>query len=1026
MNTTIPMLCKRLAPQVGILILALLCSAALHGQVTVRGVVTAAENAETLIGVNIQVKNTTIGTVTDVDGSYQLQVPAANAVLVFSYIGYRTQEIALNGRTTLNVAMNIDAGALEEVIVVGYGTQRKGDLTGAVSTLKGEELTRVPTASVQQALQGKVPGVQVVTASGRPGDGAVVRVRGIGTLNNADPLYVVDGIILGNVGNITDFVNPNDIENISVLKDASATAIYGARGANGVILITTKRGTPGDRAVISFSSYYASQEIVRTIPLTNAREYATLANEVIRNETNNPNAPIPFPDPDALGEGTDWQSEVYRRAPMRNYNLSISGASDRVSYNISGDVFDQRGIIPGSIYQRITIRANSEYKVRNYLKVGHNLSFIHVDESNAPNVTGNAYRADPTVIGRDADGNYGNTSTRSSVANPLGQLEFENDNQNKNNRLLGTLYADLSFLKHFVFRSSFGLNLFRGGFQSFVPEFMVTPQQMRLVNSLNISRSESTNWLWENTLSYNRDWRNIRLGVVGGVTAQENYSGFLSASAQDLPFNDPALRFIPLSDLDSRTVNQGASEWSMLSYLLRVNTTLFEKYLVTASIRADGSSRFGRNNRFGYFPSFAFGWRLTEEEFFKDQTLFSNLKMRAGWGLTGNDQLGSDYASKATISSQLFAVFGVNEDIVNGATLVELSNPDLRWESTAQSNIGVEIGFLKNRLNLEVDYYTRTTNDILWRVPIPGSVGLESPPVINAAKVRNSGFDFVLNWQDRKTVGYRVTVTGSTINNEVLQLSDGEEEFRGGGLGFGGELGTITRAGLPVGSFFGYQTDGVIQTQEQLDALNARARELTGNPNAFWRSASTRPGDLLFRDLNGDGIIDGRDRTILGNAIPEVVYGLSLGVDYKGFDLSVDFTGQAGNQIINSKKMARFNTPNFERSYLNRWTGPGTSNSEPRVTNSGDNYLLTPRFIENGSFLLLRNVQLSYTLPSNLTQKFYFTNLRVYVSGSNLHYWTEYSGYTPEIISGSPFESGIDRGVYPVARVYTVGLNASF
>ena len=991
---------------------------------TVRGSVKAAETNESLIGVNIQVKSGDTGTVTDVDGTYELEIPSPDAVLIFSYVGYQNQEVAVSGRAVVNVTLEVDEQLLNEVVVVGYGTQRKSDLTGAVSTVKGEELTRLPTASVQQSLQGKIPGVQVVTSSGRPGDGAVIRIRGIGTLNNADPLYVVDGIII--TGNINDLISPNDIETISVLKDASATAIYGARGANGVILITTKKGTMGKKAVVSFSTYQATQQIVRTIPLTNAQEYATLANEVTRNETNNPNAPLPFPNPETLGEGTDWQKEIYRTAPMQNYNLSISGSSDLVNYTISGDFLNQQGIIPGSEYQRITIRANSDYKVSNNIKIGHNLAFIQIDEDAAPNVTGNAYRADPTVVALDKDGNYGNTSTRSSVGNPLGQLEFENDNQSRGNRLLGSIYADVNFLKHFVLRSSYSLNLFRGNAQSFVPAFMVTPQQMRLVNGLNLSRSENTNWLWENTLTYNQSWEDFRLDLLGGVTAQNNYSGFLSASAQDLPFNDPSLRFIPLSDLDSRTISNGASEWSMFSYLFRANTTLFEKYLLTASIRADGSSRFGRNNRFGYFPSFAFGWRITEEPFMKNQNLFSNLKFRAGWGLTGNDQLGSDYASKATISSNLFAVFGVNEDILNGATLVELSNPDLRWESTAQANVGFEIGFVNNRLLAEVDYYSRTTNDILWRVPIPGSVGLEAPPVINAAQVRNSGFDVLLTWEDRKTVGYRITITGSTVNNEVLQLSDGEEEFRAGGLGFGGELGTITSGGLPVGSFYGYQTDGVIQTQAELDALNARARELTGNPNTFWRSANTRPGDLLFRDLNGDGIIDGNDRTVLGDAIPDVVYGVSLGLDYKGIDLNIDFTGQSGNQIINSKKMARFNTPNFERSYLDRWTPENPSNSEPRVTNSGDNYLLTPRFIEDGSFLLLRNVQLSYTLPSDWTKKIRFNNLRVYISGSNLHYWTKYSGYTPEIVSSVPFDSGIDRGAYPVSRLYTVGLNASF
>lgn len=1009
-----------------LVLFAVLWSSSVFAQtITISGTVTAADSGEPLIGANILVQNTAIGTTTEIDGTYSLEIPNPNAVLEVTYVGYQLQIVNVAGRTTIDIAMEPDAGLLEEVVVIGYGTQRKGDLTGSVATVEGSELSKIPTASLQQALQGKVPGVQVVTTSGRPGEGAIVRIRGVGTLNNADPLYVIDGVIMPENVDINSLVSPNDIENLSVLKDASAAAIYGARGANGVILITTKKGTTGDRSIVSFSTYQASQEIVKTIPLANAREYAILANQVVINEIG-ANAPLPFPDPDALGEGTDWQKEVYQTAPIQNYNLSLSGGSDRVNYTISGDYFDQEGIVPGSLYERLTVRANSDYKVKTFLKIGHNLAFIHTNENLAPDVVGNTYRADPTVIGYNEEtGAYGNTATRSSVGNSLGQLKYQNDNKRRGNRLLGTLYADVNFLKNFTFRSSFGVTLFWEQAQAFTPRFFVSEQQQAEINNISLSEYESRNWLWENTLSYNKEWTNIRLNLVGGITAQDNYWELLSASAQDFPYESESLRFFPLAALDGRTITNSASSSSILSYLFRANTTIFEKYLLTASIRADGSSRFGKNNRFGYFPSFALGWRITEEAFMDNQQLFSNLKLRAGWGQTGNDRIG-DYTSKALIAQQLFAVFGTSESLLNGGSLLELSNPDLRWESTTQANIGFELGFFKNKLSAEIDYYNRTTNDILWAVPIPGSVGLENPPVINAAKVRNQGLDLLLSWQDRKTIGYRVTLTGSTINNEVLQLSDGSEEYRSGGLGFGGELGNITRAGLSIGSFYGFESDGIIQSQQELDALNQSARERTGNPNAFYRSADTKPGDIKFRDINGDGIITGDDRTILGSPIPDVVFGLNLGVDFKGIELSVDFAGQAGNEIINSKKMARFNTPNFETSYLDFWTPENPNTSEPRVTNSGDNYLLTPRFIEDGSFIALRNVQLGYTLPTDLTKKFYLSNLRIYVSGSNLVYWTKYTGYTPEIVNSNPFESGIDRGTYPISRVYTVGLNASF
>lgn len=974
-------------------------------QVKVRGKVTDKAGGEALIGVNILEKNSTTGTITDIDGNYELTVSGADAVLVFSYTGYASVEETVGNRTTIDLVLAESALLLDQVVVVGYGTQRKKDLTGAVSTVKGEDLAKLPTSSVQQALQGKIPGVQVVTASGRPGDGAVVRIRGVGTLNDARPLYVVDGLIVDDI----NFLNSNDIENINVLKDASATAIYGARGANGVVLISTKRGKIGQAAQVSFSTYQGFQEVAKTIELTNATEYAILSNEIIQNEVGG--APT-FPDPASLGVGTDWQKEIYQVAPMQNYNVAFSGATDKMTYNISGDYFNQEGILKGSNYSRLTIRANNEYNVKSALKIGHNIAFINTKETTVPDVTGNTYRADPTVVGF-VDGVYGNTSNRSSVGNPLAQLFYENDNLRNGVRLLGNVYADLTFLKNFTFRSSFGVNVYREDFESFVPTFMVSAQQQRLVNGLTISRAESTNWLWENTLTFQKNWDDrLNLTVLAGTTSQNDDSEFFGASVQGLQYENEALRFINFSELDSRNVYNGASSWSVLSYLFRVNTTLFEKYLFTASFRADGSSRFGANNRYGYFPSFAVGWRITEEAFMENQNLFSTLKLRAGWGQTGNDRIGN-YESAAVIATGLWAVFGTGENLQTGALPLTLSNPDLRWESTTQSNIGLEMGFVNNRLTAEIDYYDRTTEDILWRVPIPLYVGLEAPPLINAAQVQNSGIDLALSWQDNKgAFGYRASLVGSSIKNEVLRLSNGEEQFFAGGLGLGGQLGTITRAGLPVGSFYGYEVIGIFQNEA--DLAN------------FAKEGPEKAGDLIFRDQNGDGVITDQDRIVLGSSIPDYTFGFSIGADWKGFDLSVDFTGQSGNEIINSKKMARFNTPNFERSYLDRWTGEGTSNTEPRVTNSGHNYQFSSRFVEDGSFIALRNLQLSYSLPQSVLQKIHFTNLRLFVAGTNLKMWTKYTGYTPEIVNESGFESGIDRAVYPISRIYTFGLNASF
>lgn len=974
-------------------------------QVKVRGKVTDKTGSEPLIGVNILEKNTVNGTITDLDGNYELSVSGADAVLVFSYTGYGSVEETVGNRGTIDIILAESAQLLEQVIVVGYGTQRKQDLTGAVSTVKGEDLAKLPTSSVQQALQGKMAGVQVVTASGRPGDGAVVRIRGVGTLNDARPLYVVDGLIVDDI----NFLNSNDIENINVLKDASATAIYGARGANGVVLVSTKRGKAGQPSRVSFSAYQGWQEISKTIKLANAEEYAILSNEVVQNEAGGPPT---FPDPASLGEGTDWQSEVYQVAPIQNYNVAFSGATEKMSYSVSGDYFDQEGILKGSRYRRLTVRANNEYFVKSALKIGHNLAFINTKETTVPDVTANAYKADPTVAGF-VDGVYGNTSTRSSVGNPLADLFYNNDNLRNGVRLLGNVYADLTILKNFTFRSSFGVNVYREDFQGFSPVYFVSAAQQRPINSLAISRAESTNWLWENTLTFQKDWGDqLSLTVLGGMTSQNDDSEFLGASVQGLQYENEALRFINFSELDTRNVYNGASSWSILSYLFRVNTTVFGKYLLTASFRADGSSRFGKNNRYGYFPSFSLGWRITEEAFMENQNLFSTLKLRAGWGQTGNDRIGN-YESAAVIATGLWGVFGTGENLQTGALPLTLSNPDLKWESTTQSNIGLEMGFAKNRLTVEVDYYNRTTEDILWRVPIPLYIGLEAPPLINAAQVRNTGIDLALTWQDnRGAFGYRASLVGSSINNEVLRLSNGEEQFFAGGLGLGGQLGTITRAGLPVGSFYGYEVIGVFQNEADL--------------TNFAKEGPEKAGDLIFKDQNGDGVITDKDRIVLGQSIPDYTFGFSVGANWLGFDLSVDFTGQAGNEIINSKKMARFNTPNFEQSFLDRWTGEGTSNLEPRVTNSGHNYQFSDRFVEDGSFISLRNLQLSYSLPQSIVQKIRMTNLRVFVAGTNLKMWTKYTGYTPEVVNESGFESGIDRAAYPISKIYTFGLSASF
>lgn len=970
--------------------------------VIVTGTITDAADQFPLIGVNVLVKGSDQGTVTDVDGKFSLDADLSDT-LQFSYVGYSPVEMPVAGNLEIFLQMITDVEVLDEVVVIGYGVQKKSDLTGSVSTVKSKELTKIPTATIDQALQGKIAGMQVTPISGEPGAQAVIRIRGVGTLNDASPLFVVDGMLLDDIS----FVNPNDVESVEVLKDASATAIYGSRGANGVIIITTKKGRAGGDAQFEFSTYYGQQQLTNKIDLVNGRDFATLANEVATNEGTG----LPFDDPTQFGEGTDWQDVIYRDAGIANYQLAVRGGSERMQYHISGNYFTQEGIVRGSDFGRFTLRINNQYKLKNWASFGHNISYIRRNADVAPGVVANAYRADPTVPDVDTSGNFGNTSLRASVGNPAAQIEY-NNNTNFGNRLVGNVYMDLKFMDMFTFRSNVGLDLEQNQGKNFVPVFFVSAIQQNDESRLSLYSNRTQSWLWENTLNFNREWEKHRLDVLAGITAQEFQFEDFGGSRVGLPGTSDELFFLSAGELDGQTNYNSGFEWSMLSYLFRTNYTFDNRFLFTASIRADGSSKFGEQNRFGYFPSFAVGWNASNEPFLQNLAIVDRLKLRASWGVIGNEKIGA-YAGRAVVSSNLNGVFGNPAALDFGASIITLANPGIKWEETSQTDIGLEVGFLNNRLTAEIDYYNRITDGILIDVPIPDYVGSANNPVVNAAKVQNNGFDFNLNWREtRGVLSYNVGIVASTVHNEVLELGEGKEEIFGGGLGVGGKLGTRTVVGLPIGAYFGYETEGIFQNEEEI----ANAPTL----------GDEKPGDLRFVDQDGDGVITTDDRVYLGSPIPDFIYGFNLGAEAFGFDFSIEFNGQSGNKLINAKKIARFGTYNFESSFLDRWTAEGTSNTEPRVTNGGHNYNMSDRFTENGSFMRLRSIQLGYSLPSSLLDKVGVTGLRVYVNGTNLLTWTDYSGYTPEITSNSVIDVGIDRGVFPIAKIITGGINVTF
>ena len=966
--------------------------------IDVCGVIKDAESQILLPGVSVFNMNTKEGVAADIDGKYCIKASKGD-VLEYSFVGYETLNITVADKKTINVSLTSTSVDLDELVVVGYGVQRKSDLTGSVVSVKSDEISKTISVSPAQALQGKVAGVMVSAGSGIPGAAPVIRIRGVGTLNNSSPLYVVDGVLLDDIR----FLNNNDISSMEVLKDASATAIYGSRGANGVILITTKHGEIG-KTIFEVNSTVGIQQVANTIDMVNAKQYAQLSNEIAINN----DLDMPYSNPGEFGVGTSWIDEIYRTAIVTNNQVSVRGGNDKVTYNISGTLFDQQGIIEGSSYKRYSLKLNNTYKLTNKVKFGHNLTLSRFKSKSVPNVVLSAYRMDPITQIAKRNGDW--LPSRNNVANPLAELEYSN-NSAYGNRLVGNAFVDVNFTKNLVFKTSYGVDLSENHGKSFTPEYFVSSTQQNKESVLGVSQDQFNTWIWENTLTYDKQFGEHKLNVLLGQTMQESRWERLGGGRKNLSGNEEELWYLDAGSAEGQTNYNIASESSMLSYLFRVNYSLKSKYLFTASMRADGSSRFGEDNKYGYFPSCALGWRVKEESFLKDVDFISNMKLRASWGQTGNDKIG-DYPSFTTITGNLNAVFGIDETLNLGANQINISNPDVRWETTTQMNFGVDLGFFDNRLSLELDYYNRVTDDILIAVPIPGSVGAEGWPVVNAAKVLNYGFDVNLLWEDKvNEFNYSANLTLSTVNNEVQALGQGRSDIIGGKLD-NGKMTTRTVVGESIGSFYGYKTDGIFQNKEEIENYPS-----LGN---------AKPGDIRYVDANGDGKLNSKDRVNIGSSIADYIFGLNLAFDYKGFDFSVDLQGVYGNEIFNAKKAVRFDTYNFEKSYLDRWTGEGTSNAEPRITNEGINYEVSDRFVEDGSYLKIQNIQLGYTMPESLIRKFDISKLRLFCSVSNLKTFTNYSGFSPEIVGGDVLSSGIDNGVYPLSTTYSFGVNITF
>ncbi len=1013
-----------------------LSAASIYAQYTVQGLITDAASGETLVGVNILEIGTANGTTTDLDGRYQITVADENATLEFTYIGYISQQEAVSGKSNINITLSEGGTELDEVIVVGYGTQKKAVVTGAITQVKAADLEDMQVMRIEQSLVGRTSGVRVTSNSGQPGEGSTVRIRGTTTIGNSEPLYVVDGIpILGGI----DFLNQGDIASIEVLKDAASAGIYGARSANGVILVTTKKGAQNGTTQINYSAYYGTQAPWRKLSLLNAREYGILMNE----SSVAAGGEILFDDPDALGEGTDWQDQIFRTdAPIMNHELRLTAGNATSQYFASFGYFTQEGIISdeASDYNRFTARFNSTHKIGNRFTFGNTLGYsrvmaqgvstnsefgsplsraINLDpltpvlETDPEVLASNVFQNFPVV--RNADGVPYGISTRvtSEILNPVAALEIQ-QGFGWSDKIVGNAFGEFQ-LGNFKLRSSIGTDLAFFGGEGFTPVHYLNSSNRVDINSYSRNQARGLYWIWENTLSYSNRIGDHNVTALVGTVAEQNKGQGIGGRVQDIPVDrleDASLLFG--TPVETQAFNGFEYLNTLTSYLGRVVYDYKSKYLFSATMRVDGSSRFGQNNRFGFFPSISLGWVLSEENFISNSSAINFMKLRASWGVNGNDRIG-DFRFISTVGGFRNYTFGLDDQLVNGFSPNAIANPDLRWEQTTQTNVGLDMRVFKN-LTITLDGFIKETTDMLLPIVVPGYVGNEGG-IGNVANMENRGIELELGYDKEMKNGLIVGVSGNItyIENEVTFLGDDKDFLLGATFGPQGLQISRTQEGLPIGFFFGYETDGIFQTQAEVDAYVNAENELI-QPNAA-------PGDFRFVDSNGDGVIDAEDRGMIGDPTPTWTYGATFDFEYKGIDLAIFTQGVAGNEIFKATRRFDLQGANLTSDALGRWTGEGTSNTYPRLVQNDPNQNFSRSsdfYVESGGFFRIKTFQLGYTLPQTLTQKASIDKLRLYVSANNLLTITKYTGLDPEIGGGS---FGIDRGLYPQPRFFVFGVN---
>ncbi len=976
---------------------------------TVSGTVTDAETGESLPGANIVVKGTSIGTTTDLDGRYEIAAPSLQDTLVFSFVGYATLEVPIAGRTTIDVLLASSVLTGEELVVIGYGVQQKRDLTGSIASVDGDELGALPVASVSDALHGKAAGLQVVS-SGEPGADATFRIRGTSTIGNSNPLVVIDGIPT-NAG--LNQINPNDIASVEVLKDASATAIYGSRGANGVVIITTKSGT-SERRGLDVNVSAGFQQVADMVEVLDAGAFARLHNEMMEN-AGLPQNPA-FADPDALGESTDWMGQLFGRAPMRSYSASYTGGGDASSFYVSGNVLDQDGVIAETGYRRYTLQLNTDTRLFDRLSFGNKLTLNHdVKRSGSYNIRSTMY-AQPTQPVYDEDGGYAGPQGRpewvGDDVNTLGQARLI-ENATKGYNVIGSVFGELEVLQHLTLRSTLGLQANFWDANTWSPAYDWQPNPQADAYRFE-QYNKSLTWLMDNTLTYDRFFGTTHhLTALLGTSVQENDYHFMNGSVQGFPSD--VTRQLD-NGVQDPTLNGNAASWGLASVMGRVNYAYDDTYLLTATLRRDGSSRFGQGNKWGLFPSASVAWRLSNEDFFRGVDWVDDLKLRFGYGSTGNQEIGN-YAFASALQTIQYN-FGGN--LVSAVVPIVMPNPDVHWESVEQFNLGLALTMIADRVRLAADVYLKNTTGMLVPGSVPVTTGYSdiAVPYVNAGEMRNRGFELSLSTDNvRGRFDWSTDFNFSFNRNEVVSLND-TIPLPSGEIDFNYRVARI-QAGHPVGAFYGFVTNGVFQTQEEVDRYAVQV------PGADPYN-STAPGDIRFLDLNNDGVIDDADRTFLGDPNPDFTFGLNNRFAFGGFDLNVFVQGALGHDIFNANRVwveGMATAYNQTTAALDRWTGPGTSNDMPRAVygDPNGNMRVSDRYIEDGSYVRLKNVTLGYTLPARLVRRASMARARVYASAQNLLTFTRYSGFDPEV----PV-SGIDNNVYPVTRTVSLGVSLGF